>query len=143
MNQHQKAKGIQDNHEDALRYMCRQSYPQLYNEKAVRYGLPEHEYSLIEASCMNAASKVEYLENLGVFKSMEDISWLGKNPVDYQSNLPENKGIRGRILFPQNDQGGTGFGVVLTERFKKYAKDHGIPVNTHHKVTKILRNSEG
>ena len=86
---------------------------------------------------------MEYLEELGVFKTIEDVNWLGKNSVDYQSNLPENKGIRGRILFPQNDEGGTGFGVVLIERFKKYAKEHGIPVNTHHKVTKILRNNDG
>jgi len=143
MNRHQKSKGIQDNQEDAIRYMCRQSYPQLYNENAEHHGLPEHEYSLIENFCLNANTTIEYLEKLGVFKTIEDVSWLGTNSVDYQSNLPENKGIRGRILFPQNDQGGTGFGVVLTERFKKYAKEHGIPVNTHHEVTKILRNSEG
>ncbi|NMA65053.1 MAG: FAD-dependent oxidoreductase [Clostridiaceae bacterium] len=143
VNRHQKAKGIQDNHKDAIRYMCRQSYPQLYNENDERYGLSEHEYSLIETFCINAAPTVEYLEELGVFKTVEDINWLGTNSVDYQSNLPENKGIRGRILFPQNDEGGTGFGVVLTERFKKYAKENGIPVNTNHKVTKILRNSDG
>ncbi len=86
---------------------------------------------------------MHYLEELGVFKTIEDVNWLGTNSVDYQSNLSEDKGIRGRILFPQNDEGKTGFGVVLTERFKKYAKEHAIPVNTHHKVTKILRNSEG
>lgn len=143
MNRHQKAKGIKDNKEDAMRYMCRQSYPQLYNGDADRYGLPEHEYSLIEAFCENANTAIEYLEGLGVFKAIEEMTWLGKNPVDYQSNLPENKGIRGRILYPRNDQDQMGFGVVLLERFKKYAKGHGIPVNTHHEVTSILRNAEG
>lgn len=143
MNRHQKAKGIQDNQEDAIRYMCRHSYPQLYNPDAERFGLPEHEYSLIEAFCLNASPTIEFLENQGVFTTTEEITWLGTNPVDYQSNLMENKGIRGRILYSQNDQGGMGFGVVLTERFKKYAKEHGIPVNTHHKVTGILKNDEG
>ncbi|MDF2700489.1 MAG: succinate dehydrogenase/fumarate reductase flavoprotein subunit [Haloplasmataceae bacterium] len=142
MNRHQKNKGIQDNIDDAMRYMCRQSYPQLYYENADRYGLPEHEYSLIEAFCKNANSTVEYLEELGVFKTIEDVNWLGTNSVDYQSNLLENKGIRGRILFPQTDEGTTGFGVVLTENFKKFAKQHGIPVNTHHEVIKILKTSD-
>jgi 3-oxosteroid 1-dehydrogenase len=32
---------------------------------------------------------------------------------------------------------------MLTERFKKYAKKHGIPVNTHHEVRRILRDNEG
>ena len=143
MNYHQKAKGIQDNKEDAMRYMCRQSYSHLYNEDLERYGLPEHEYNLIEKFCDNVNPAVELLENLGVFETVEDINWLGKNQVDYQSNLPENKGIRGRILFPKADHGGAGYGVVLIERFKKYAKEHGIPVNTHHEVTKILRNNDG
>ncbi|WP_303863828.1 FAD-dependent oxidoreductase [Alkalibaculum bacchi] len=143
MNRHQKAKGIKDNKEDAIRYMCRQSYPELYNENAKYHGLPEHKYSLIEAFCENGNTAIEFLERLGVFESTEEINWLGKNPVDYQSNLPENKGIRGRILYPKNDEGNMGFGVVLIERFKKYAKGHGIPVNTHHEVTKIRRNHDG
>lgn len=143
MNRHQKAKGIQDNKEDAIRYMCRQSYPEFYNAESEYYGLPEHEFSLIEAICDNVNDSVEYLEGLGVFETIEDINWLGKNQVDYQSTLAENKGVRGRILFPKNNQGTVGFGVVLVERFKKYAKENGIPVNTHHEVTKILRNSDG
>jgi rubrerythrin len=101
MNRHQKAKGIKDSKEDAIRYMCRQSYPQLYNEDLEHYGLPENDYKRIESFCENASKAVEFLEGLGVFESIEEISWLGKNPVDYQSNLPENKGIRGRILFPK------------------------------------------
>lgn len=143
LNRHQKARGIQDNKEDAIRYMCRQSYPQLYNAQAEYCGLPEHEYSLIEAFADNAHIAIESLEELGAFESTEEINWLGTNPVDYQSNLPENKEIRGRILYPKNDQGQMGFGVVLIERFKKYAKQNGIKVNTHHEVTKILRNNEG
>lgn len=143
MNRHQKKKGIQDNKEDAIRYMCRQSYPQLYNPDGENYGLAQHEYSLIEAFCDNGHLVVDLFEELGVLETTEEINWLGKNPVDYQSNLPENKGIRGRILYPKNDDGGMGFGVVLIERFKKYAKNHGIPVNTHHEVRKILRNKDG
>jgi 3-oxosteroid 1-dehydrogenase len=143
MNRHQKAKGIDDNKEDAIKYMCRQSYPQLYNKDLEFYGLPENEYKLIEAFCDNANITVDFLEGLGVFETIEDINWLGKNQVDYQSNLEENKGIRGRILFTKNEQGLVGYGVVLMESFKKYAKKHGIPVNTHHEVTKILRNDQG
>jgi 3-oxosteroid 1-dehydrogenase len=143
MNRHQKSKGIEDNRDDAIKYMCRLSYPQLYNEDKKNYGLPEREYSVIEAFCDNANAVVEFLEEKGVFETVEDINWLGKNSVDYQSNLPENKEIRGRILFPKDDNGQTGFGVVLVERFKKYAKENGIPVNTHHEVTKILKDENG
>lgn len=142
MNRHQKAKGIQDNKDDAIRYMCRQSYPDLYNEDDKQYGLSDNEYQLIETFALNASSTVDYLENLNVFKSTEEINWLGNNPVDYQSNLEENKEIRGRILYPTNDDGSMAFGVVLIERFKKYAKENDIYVNTNHEVTKILKNNE-
>ena len=143
MNRHQLKRGIKDNREDAMRYMCRQSYPELYYAEKERYGLPEHEYSLIEAFCDNAAKAIDRMEELGVFTSTEEINWLGKNPVDYQSNLPENKGIRGRILYPTDENGNMAFGVVLVEWFKKYAKENGIPVNTNHRATRILRNESG
>lgn len=47
--------------EDAMRYMCRQSYPHIYNVKAEHYGLPELEYSIIEYFVDNANVAVEYL----------------------------------------------------------------------------------
>ena len=46
------------------------------------------------------------------------------NTVDYQSQLPENKLIRGHILYTKDAEGNMGFGVVLINHFKKWAKKH-------------------
>ena len=143
MNRHQAARGIVDNRDDAIRYMCRLSYPHLYDATQERYGLTEHEFKLIEAFADNAHKMVDFIEELGVFETTEEINWLGLNPVDYQSTLPENKGVRGRTLYPKDDNGNMGYGDVMIERFKAYAREHGIFVNTAHTVTRILRDSAG
>ena len=46
-NRFQREKGIEDLREDAIRYMARDSFPQLYNPEDSRFGLPENEYNLI------------------------------------------------------------------------------------------------
>lgn len=142
-NRHQVLHGIHDSEEDAIHYMARQSYPDRYNPDLNNMGLSENEYDLIETYARTVNDVVNFLEAEGVFETMADINSFGRLQVDYQDRLAENKQMRGRILFPKRGQGVPGFGVFLIECFKKYAKAHDIPVNTHHEVVSILRNEIG
>ncbi len=140
-NSLQRQRGIQDNKEDAMKYMARYSYPHLYNVKADRYGLPKNEFELIEAMYDNASNAVDFLHSCGALKSTEQINWLGKTQVDYQDHLPENKGIRGRILFAQNPQGEIGYGYALINQLAAWANENGIKILENHEAVKILQEN--
>lgn len=57
-NRFQKAQGIEDGKEDAVRYMVRYSFPQLYNPADPQLGLPENEYGLISTHYDTASQMV-------------------------------------------------------------------------------------
>ena len=140
-NRFQRQRGIKDHKEDAVKYMARYSYPQLYNPKAERYGLPQNEFELIEAMYDNAAKAVEFFDDCGALKSAELINWLDKPNVDYQEHLPENKGIRGRCIFAANPEGKQGQGYNLIKQVKTWANDNGIKILLRHEAVKILQNN--
>jgi len=60
-NRFQREKGIEDKKEDAIRYMARYSFPQLYNPDDSHLGLPENEYNLITTYYDTAWQMVDYL----------------------------------------------------------------------------------
>lgn len=139
-NRFQRELGIEDKKEDALRYMARYSFPHLYNPADARLGLPENEYTLI-ASYYDAASEmVEFHEESGAFRSIQDINWTGKPQVDYQDHLPENKGIRGRTLFVKDPEGKQAFGYELIRQYEEWAGKNGVKILLNHQVTRILQN---
>lgn len=141
-NRFQQALGIADLKEDALRYMARYSYPHLFNPEAPRLGLPENEYALIETYYDHASEMVEYLERIGAVRSIQEINWTGKPQVDYMDHLPENKGIRGRVLYSRNPEGKMSYGGELIRQFKAWAQANGIQILTRHQATEILRNPQ-
>lgn len=142
-NRFQKALGIEDRKEDALRYMARYSFPHLYNPQSPTLGLAEHDYSLLEAFYDTGSKMVDFHGEIGSLHSMQDINWTGKPQVDYQDHLPENKGIRGRTLFPVDPEGKMGYGYELLRQFEAWAQEQGVQILTNHSVTKILQNSKG
>ncbi|MCR6544359.1 FAD-dependent oxidoreductase [Dehalobacterium formicoaceticum] len=142
-NRFQKAWGIKEDREQTLRYMARYSYPHLYQPEGERYGVPENEFQLMEAMVDHAAEMTEYLENLGVFELTEQINWTGQMHLDYQDHLPENKSLRGRLLFTKDDQGEVGYGFNLINRFKAWAEDHNIPMLVNHEVVRIRKDDRG
>ena len=142
-NRFQREKGIGDSKEDATRYMARFSFPQLYNPSDPHLGLPEHEYGLISTYYDSAAKAVEYLESVSAVKTLQEINWLGRPQVDYQDHLPENKGIRGRVLYSKDADGKLGYGGELISQLKAWADGHGIPLLLNHRVSKIIREPDG
>lgn len=142
-NHHQKAAGIEDKREDAVRYMARYSYPHLYNPEDERLGLPEREYALICAYYDHAAEAVEFLEDHGAFETIMEVNWTGKPQVDYQDSLPENKRMRGRSLFTKNEKGELMYGYYLIDRCADWAGAHDIDIRTGHEVKRILMNDAG
>ncbi len=142
-NQFQRERGIEDSKEDALRYMARYSYPQLYNREDSHLGLPEHEYELIDAYYDHASEMVEFLDNIGAVKPIQEINWTGQPQVDYQDGLPENKGIRGRVLYAQDSKGKMSYGIELIRQMSAWAEAHNIPLMLNHRVSRIVKNAEG
>ncbi len=141
-NRFQRAQGIQDKKEDALRYMARYSYPHLYNPKAPRLGVPENQYQIMEAFYDKAAEMAEFLEDCGAMETIQEINWIGKPQVDYMDHLPENKGIRGRVLYSRNAQGKMDYGYELVRQLQSWAEANGIKILLDHEVIGILQNQK-
>jgi len=140
-NRFQREKGITDAKEDALRYMARYSYPHLYNPEDSRLGLPENAFALIETFYDRAAEMVEFLGDCGALRSIQEINWTGQPQVDYMDHLPENKGVRGRTLYSQDDEGRQAYGRELIRQMNTWASTHGIQILTQHRVSRILQSS--
>lgn len=141
-NRFQKELGIEDNKQDAMRYMARYSYPQLYNPDDPRLGLYKNDYDLIETYYDKAHESVEFLEQLGAINIINEINWTGKSQVDYMDHLPENKGIRGRCLYTQDEEGKLAYGGNLVKQLRTWAVANDIPILTKHEVKKILLNDQ-
>lgn len=142
-NRFQREKGIVDKKEDALRYMARYSFPQLYNPEDPRLGPPENEFALIDTYCDRAAEMVDFMWDCGAVKSIQEINWTGQPQVDYMDHLPENKGIRGRVLYSRDSEGKKAYGGELVRQLSAWAAANGITVLTNHQVKRILRNDQG
>ena len=142
-NRFQKAMGILDSKEDATRYMARYSFPQLYNPKAPRLGLPENDFTLINTYYDTASRMVNFMEKIGAIKTIQEINWTGQPQVDYMDHLPENKGIRGRVLFSEGPDGKVAYGFELVRQMKTWADRNAIPLMLNHTVNKILLNGDG
>lgn len=133
-----RAAGLRDEREDAIRYMARYSYPQLYHPDAERYGLPEHEYSLIAAFYDHASVAIDFFAEIGALQS----AWAGMVP-DYLEHVPENKAPRGRLLFPKGPDGSPGGGVELIRQMREWATSHGIEILTNHRARRLVINTDG
>lgn len=142
-NKFQRARGVNDDREQALKYMARYSFSHLYRPDSERFGLPVNEYELIEAMVDHAAEMTEYLEDIGALVLCEEINWTGKPQVDYQDQLPENGSVRGRCMYTQDSNGKLGYGYILVGHLKSWADKHHIPMLVEHEATRILRDDNG
>ena len=138
-NHIQKTAGYKDSKDDALRYMARYSYPNSYDPKDDRYGLTAHQFDLLNSFYDNASEMVEHLGSIGAVNSVLGVGWNGKAYCDYAEFLPENKGIRGRLLFSENDKGKMGFGLIAG--FKDWADANGITIVTDCRATDLIKKN--
>ncbi len=142
-NRFMRKSGLKDKKQDATRYMARYSFPQLYNPADKRLGLPENEYNLISTYYDNASKAVEHLEGVGALKSIQEINWTGKPQVDYAEMLPENGGVRGRVLYSMGADGKLAYGGELVRQLKTWLDGKGIKIILNHRVSRIMRNAQG
>ena len=141
-----REKGLADPKTDCLRYMARVSYPQIYNAKDPKFGLPENEFSLLEAHYDNASATADALVKLGVFPGWAffNVEKDGTPIVtDHFAQLPEDKAPRGRSLLPLRDDGTRGNGGLWALRTKAVIESRGIPILTGHRVSRLLKNGRG
>lgn len=139
-NSFQRELGIEDKKDDALRYMARYSYPHLYNPDAPMFGIPSNEYEIMEAFYDKASETVEFLADCGALESIQEINWTGKPQVDYMDHLPENRGIRGRVLFSKNPEGKLSYGFEMVRQLESWARANQIQILTNHQAMKIIQN---
>ncbi|MBP7706030.1 MAG: FAD-dependent oxidoreductase [Candidatus Aminicenantes bacterium] len=141
-----RAMGLRDEREDAIRYYARLAYPTLYNPGDPRFGLNEHQYSLIAAYYDNAAPAID---GLTAMKALQAAPWLefdGQRMFpDYFAHLPENKAPRGRGLIPKDPETGQGVqsGFELIRQLKAAVEKRGIPVMLNHRASRLLLDGHG
>jgi succinate dehydrogenase/fumarate reductase flavoprotein subunit len=58
-------------------------------------------------------------------------------------HLPENKGVRGRTLYPMSPDGKQSYGDELVSQLKAWADGHNIPLLLNHRVKRIIKNNKG
>jgi succinate dehydrogenase/fumarate reductase flavoprotein subunit len=147
-----RERGLVDEKRDALRYMARLSFPQLYDAADSRFGLPELDYSLIAAYYDRGPEAVEFFAAQDMFHSELDLAF-----PDYSADIPEDRAPIGRHLFPggfaheqaegepawkQEEALGTR-GAFLIERLQAAAEKRGAQVLLNHRANRIMRNLDG
>jgi 3-oxosteroid 1-dehydrogenase len=136
-NRFMRDKGLTDPREDAVRYMARYSFTELYNPQAPFYGIPENSYHQMEAMYDNAAPAVERLEALGAMHTRGDDSW------DYWDYCPENKAPQGRLIWtvPREGTHTTG-GAELIAQMTDWLGQHKVPILVEHRAIRLILNGK-
>ncbi len=163
-NRHMRARGQTDTREDALRYMARYSFTQLFDPDALHYGIPQNSYELMEAMYDNAAPAIEHLEQLGALQTRGDQSY------DYWDYAPENKAAYGRLIWTkfEDDQNAPGklhpatavtpewhsldiwttpprpgrgdAGAEFIRQLSAWLEKNNVPILLEHRVTRLITN---
>jgi succinate dehydrogenase/fumarate reductase flavoprotein subunit len=144
-NSKMRAAGKTDPKPDALKYMARLSYENLYDPDSPTLGLPQHAYDLISVYYDTGSVMVDKFEEWGALYSRVQPSFgFSQEPnfadPDYHADLPEDKAPYGRGLNPDPDKGGSG---AIPVQMQKWTDAKGIPLMTEHRVTGIYQNSKG
>ena len=139
-NKFQKEVGIIDDKKTCLEYMARCAFPTRYDDSKEKYNLPEKSYNLLEAYYDNATKMIDFMEQEQVLESVMDYSWKKQPQVDYLNHLPENKGIRGRTLYPKTEDGVAASGSALIKLLHNAIEKRNIDIITKCQVIDILKN---
>lgn len=144
-NSKMRAAGKTDPKPDALKYMARLSYENLYDPNSPTLGLPQHSYDLISTYYDTASVVVDKFEEWGALYSRVQPSFgYSQEPnfadPDYHADLPEDKAPYGRGLNPDPAKGGSG---AIPVQMQKWTDAKGVPLLTEHRVVGLYQNSAG
>jgi succinate dehydrogenase/fumarate reductase flavoprotein subunit len=139
------AAGKTDPREDALKYMARLSYPQLYDPESPTLGLQQLNYDLIATFYDTGSVAVDAFESWGALYSRIQASFgYSEMPdfadPDYSADLPEDKAPYGRGIQPDPDRGGSG---TIPQQMQVWTDQNGVPLLTEHRVVGVFQNGAG
>jgi succinate dehydrogenase/fumarate reductase flavoprotein subunit len=149
-----RERGVQDPKQDVMRFMARLAYPTWYSPRAPRFGMPEHEWSLLEAFFDEGASVVDELRTT-------EVGDLQPGPTEYMASpegdryswLPEWSPVKGRALFSSTITGKrhrdgiqprygeqNGDGGFLIAQATAAIEKRGIPILLKHRAMRLVLN---
>lgn len=137
-----KDMGLSDPKADAIRYMCRYSFPNSYVADHPTLGLDERSYKQIEALYDHGGAMIDKLKSVGAVEF--GLFTVGGKPTpDYADHLPENKLPAGRALAPKDENGNTLAGVVgdggrIVDACEAWLLNKGGTILTGHRVTNLV-----
>lgn len=135
-----REQGIKDEKADAMAYMCRFSYPQIFDPGSPTYGLEEADYRLIEAFYDNGYKMIDHLQAVGAAKFKQFRLFFVDEPApDYADHLPENKVPNGRALEPAVGSGSAEGGGSLAAQMAQWLEARKVPVLTDTRVTRLVQ----
>jgi len=139
------AAGKIDPKPDALKYMARLAYANLYDAGSPTLGLPQHAYDMIATYYDNGSVAVDKFEAWGaLYNRIQPSMGYSEFPdfadPDYHADLPEDKAPYGRGLNPDPDKGGSG---AIPVQMQKWTDAKGVPLLLEHRVTGLYQNSQG
>jgi succinate dehydrogenase/fumarate reductase flavoprotein subunit len=137
-NKYLRATGRTDPRDDALRYMAKLSRPRLYNPVHPTLGLPDWEYDGLTAFYDNASDAAEAYENFAGLKFGHASDF-----PDYYAHLPEDAAPTGRVLFPEESEGGPSGGSVLIETLARACERADVPIRTNARVVELIQDPAG
>jgi hypothetical protein len=121
--------------------MARLSRPATYDPDDARFGLPEHEHDLIAAFYDHGGTAIDLLAEMGALTST-----IGVDVPDYYAQIPENRQVYGRVLYPLKPDGEparAGGGVEMIRQLDEAARAHGIAIRTSHRVQRLVTEASG
>lgn len=134
-----REQGIKDEKADAMAYMCRFSYPQIFDANSPTYGLDEADYRLIEAFYDNGHKVIDHLQAVNAVKFKQFRLFFVDEPApDYADHLPENKVPNGRALEPAVGSGSAEGGGSLAAQLAAWLEARKVPVLTDTRVTRLV-----
>jgi succinate dehydrogenase/fumarate reductase flavoprotein subunit len=131
--------GLADPRAEALRYMARLSYPELYSPDQPFLGLSPDAHALLETFYRRGSEILGRLQTAGILESTFWPALDGPFP-DYHAELPENAAPRGRSIVPKLADGSAGSGADLIAAFERAARSRGIPIHLRHAARRLIRN---